>query len=640
MASLRNSGFFSLFAKFNKKKGDGNDEIQEGLIESLGELTLDKDDEELIQLTNSWELSYAGSVTKARIHNEGDTCERYWIGKQFPDTEYENGKRPLSDNIIFEALETLIPQQTQQNPEPIVLTDDSVITPAVPAQPPSPSNPQGTPGTAEVTMKEIGDKIHMSLEYLARTNHLKTTLKRGVRHWGLRFLGCWQTVWDDEKQEITWKARNPKDLILDKNGYIENGVYHGEFLGLRLEDNAQNLITRFPKKEEDIRRECQDKLGSLMGYVQWRTDEYVVYTMKKMVLLKHKNENWNYDKEIEVPDATGQLVKQTVPGHNHWIRPQMPFRFLTCFDLGDEPADKTGLVQQALVTQDNINKGLKQYDRNADHINGGIVVNGLMFNKEQAAQVAEARRQGRTIVTPGDPNAAILFPKQDALPETLYQRIQDDRQRVRERMGIQGTSAAGTQQEQTVRGKIIAGDNDESRTGGGVSEFLEIAAAGLFDDALQFMYVFWDTPHWVSVVGPDNAEQMMQFQASDIPVGAKVVVTIQNGSMVPQDELSLYNEAMAEWEGGISDPLSYFEKTKDPNPLDRATKLMLYRTNPQQYMAEYLQMTPQMPAQPLPEGGGGSTSGAPPGSTPPAGSIPGPIQTQESSLLKSVPLSK
>lgn len=634
MASLRNAGFYSLFAKFNKKKGDSDNDIQEGLIESLGELTLDKDDEELLELTKSWELSYSASAVKARIHDQGDINERYWIGKQFPDTEYENGKRPLIDNMIFEAFETLIPQQTQQNPEPIVLTDGSVVVPAMPPTPATPLTPMN-PGAPEVTMDEIGDKIHMSLEYLARKNHLKTTLKKGVRHWGLRFLGCWQTVWNDEEGEIGWKAINPKDLILDKNAYIENGVYKGEFIGVKLTDTARNLITRFPKFEEDIRKECQDKLGSIIGYIQWRTDEFVVYTMKKTVLLKHKNENWNYDKEVETVDGMGQPTTQIKPGHNHWIRPQMPFRFLTCYDTGDEPADKTGLIQQALVTQDNINKGLKQYDKNADKINGGIVVNGLMFTKEQSAQVAEAHRQGRTIVTPGDPKEAIMFPDMKELPDVIYQRIQDDRQRLRERLGVAGITN-GQQQEETVRGKIIAGDNDSSRTGGGVSEFLEIAAAGLFDDALQFMYVFWDQPHWVSVVGPDNAESMMQFQASDIPPGAKIVVAVQDGSMIPQDELSLYNEAMSEWTNQVSDPLSYFEKTKDPNPKDRATKLMLYKTNPAQYMVDYLGMPPP-PIVQAPLGPEGS-SGAPPGSTPPPGSIPSPVKMQESSLIKKVPI--
>lgn len=630
--SLRTQGFYSLFAKFNKKKGTSDEENKEGLIESFGELTLDMKDEDFIVLKRQWEVAYSGSKTKARIHYEGDICEKYWAGKQFPDTEYENGKRPLVDNVTFEALETMLPQATKQNPEPVVLTDNGD---AWPEQPPTPMNPMGVPA---VPMAEIGKKIHMSLEYLAQRNSLKTILKKGTRHWSLRFLGCWQTVWNDEEQEIGWKAINPKDLILDPNAYIQNGSYHGEFIGLHLYDTAQNLITRFPKKAEDIKRECANKLGSLMGYIQWRTDEYVVYTLKDIVLLKHKNENWNYDKEVDSVDELGQPIKQTVLGMNYWSRPRIPYRFLTVFDLGDEPCDKTSLVSQGLVTQDNINKRLKQIDRNTDNINGGIFVNGLMFNKEQAAQVAEARRQGRTVVTPGKPQDAVFMPPNNPLPEALYQSIQDQRQRYLERFGVAGSTSTGTEQEQTVRGKIIVGDQDASRTGGGVSEYLELVAAGLFEDALQFIYVFWDEAHTVSVLGPENAEQVIEFKASDIPPGRKIVVTVQTGSMIPQDELSSYNEAMGEFEGGLLDPLSFFEKTKDPNPKERAIKLMTYRTNPAQYMQEFLQMTPTVPVQPLPQGLGGSESGQPPNAVSPPPSVPSPIQVQQKELINQVPI--
>lgn len=636
--SIRNSGFFSLFAKFNKKRGQGEVENQEGLIESFGELTLDKSDEELLELTKSWELSYSGSVVKARIHNEGDTCERYWVGRQFPDTEYENGKRPLIDNVIFEATETMIPQATQQNPEPIVLTDDGDAEPERPPMPPTPENPMGTPPIPAVPMSAIGDKIHMSLEYLARTTDLKGVLGKGVRHWTLRFLGAWETSWNGEEMELQVDAINPKELILDKNAYIKNGTYHGEFIGRYLYDTAQNLITRFPKSKEKIKQECKMKLGSLMGYIRWRTDEFTVYTLKDIVLLKHKNEFWNYDKETLGIGPSGEPVPQTVRGQNQWNRPRIPMRFLTVFDLGDEPADKTSLVQQSLVTQDNINKRLKQIDRNTDNINGGVVVNGLIFNKEQSAQVAEARRQGRTIVTPGDPKTAIYFPENHPVSDSLWKSIEDSRMRLLQRFGVAGSTASATNQEQTVRGKIIVGDQDASRTGGGVSKSLEAVAAGIFEDLLQGIYVFWDEPHMISVMGPDNAATMMQFSASEIPQDRKIVIAVQDGSMVPQDELSLYNEAMAEWEGGISDPLSYYEKTKDPNPLDRAQKLMMYRTNPAQYQIEYLKQQPQVATQPLPQGGGGAETGQPPAAVSPQPSVPSPVQAQETDLLKQVPI--
>jgi hypothetical protein len=624
---IRNSGFFSLFSRFNKKKGDDH-EVQEGLIEELGALSLDLDEEQFLERTKNWELSYSGSMLKKRIHEEGDIDEKYWMGRQGPDTEYENGKRPLIDNVIFVAEETMIAQTTQQNPEPVVLTDNGE---AWPAQAPTPLNPQGTPA---IPMSEIGDKIHMSLEYLARENNLKATLGKGVRHWSLRFLGAWETSWNGEDEEISVDAINPKDLILDKNAYIKNGTYYGEYIGRRLYDSAENLITRFPEKEEAIKREANGKLGSIIGYTRWRTDEIVVYTMKDNVLFKHKNEMWNYDKPVMEIGPTGEPIQSMQPGSNYWSRPRIPMRFLTVFDLGDEPADKTGLVQQSLVTQDNINKGLKQYDRNADNINGGIVVNGLMFNKEQAAQVAEARRQGRTVVTPGKPEDAIMFPEQSQLPSTLMERIQMDKQNILERFGVYGSTPANQSQEETVRGKIIEGQQDQSRATA-VTKPLEIVAAGIYEDMLQGIFVFWDQPHWISVVGPDNAQTMMQFQASDIPPGRKIVVTVQDGSMIPQDELSIYNEAMAEWQAKVSDPLSYYEKTKDPNPLERAQKLMIFKTNPAQYMAEYLQL--QAPSPVASVGGQPQGGGAPPASVPQPKNAPTAVQAQEKQLISSVP---
>lgn len=614
---LLTAGFYSLFSKFNKSKNKERDENKEGLVEELGELTLKMDDKELLDLKKSWELLYSNSETKLRVQIEGTIMERYWKGRQFPDTEYENGKRPLSDNIIFEGLETMIPLATQQNPEPVVMSDN----------------------TEE--MKNIGEKIHMALEFLANRNFLKTTLKKGVRHWALRFVGVWQVAWDAKEKEIVVQARNPKDMIFDPHGYIENGRYFGEFLGVPMNDTASNLVIRFPKKKEEIKKECRGKMGSLMTYTQWWDGEgkYIFYTLNDIMLSKSKNPHWNYDKEGITLDDYGQIIKKIEPGKNHLPLPEIPFIFLTVFDLGDEPIDKTGLIQQGLVTQDNINKRLKQIDRNADNINGGVVVNGLMFNKEQSAQVAEARRQGRTIITPGNPNEAIMFPTMQALPDTLFESLNDQRKRFLDRFGAAGSTSTGTEQEKTVRGKIIQGNNDSSRTGGGVSEYLEVAAARIFNYWVQMIYVYYDTPHLISVIGPNNAQQMITLETAELPLDRKFFINVQTGSMVPQDELSIYNEAMSLWEGGALDPLSLFEKLKDPNPQERAEKLMMYKLSPQMYMQQYLQVQlPLMSQQPIAQGGGGSESGAPPASIQTAPPTATPMQQQEKQLIGQVPI--
>lgn len=614
-SGLRTAGFYSLFSRFNKTKGKSDDTKEDGVVESLSLLTLDKKDDELLAYIKKRETLYDGSTLKQRIHGDGDINQRYWVGRQFPDTEYENGKRPLTDNVTFEAFETMIPQATQKNPEPIVLTDNSL------------------------DMQELGDKVHMALEYVANFNHLKTKLKKATRYWGLRFVGCVQVGYSFEENEITYKVINPKDLIFDIHSYIEDGEYYGESLGLKLHDTGENLITRFPNKKQEIERFIgKDKLGSIVTYTQFWTDEFLVFKLKDIILRKTKNPHWNYDEEVESVDGSGQPTKTVQPGYNHLSRPKMPFMFLTVFDLGDEPADKTSLISQGLVTQDNINKRLKQIDRNTDNINGGVVVNGLMFNKEQAAQVAEARRQGRTIVTPGKPADAIYFPDNKPLPTALYDSLNDSRQRFMSRFGVSGSTAENVSQQETVRGKIIVSQADTSRTGGGVTEYLELMAARIFDYTLQMMYVYWKEPHWISVVGPDNAAQVVSLEASEFPQDRKFIVTVQNGSMIPKDELSIYNEAQAQWEAEVIDPLSYYEKLKDTNPQDKATKLLIYKSNPIQYMQMFLQpkpeataaMQPQIPEQT--QGGG-----TPPSAVPQPQSAQGPVQQQESALIKSVP---
>ena len=602
-----------LFSRFNKSKGKSNDEITEGVITSDNLLDLDKPDTDLISQARAWTAKYDNSSTAGRIKKDGDTNERYWRGRQFPDTEYDNGKRPLTDNIIFEALETFLPLATQKAPEPVVETDDS---------------PE---------MEVVKDKIYMSLMYIGRVNHIKTKIKKGVRFWANRYVGAWKIGWDSEKNEISIIVVKPQNLIFDTDYGIDDGEYMGEYLGEKMEGIASDLITRFPDKKDDITKLCGEKLGSLMGYTQWWTKEALFYTMAGVVLGKYKNPNWNYDETKTITDADGNVSEKLVAGQNHFPHPQIPYAFLTVFDLGDEPCDKTSLIEQGLVTQDNINKRLKQIDRNADNINGGIVVSGQYFSKEAAAQVAQARREGRTITVPtGKIEDAILFPANQALPEFVYQSLQDSRERFMARFGVAGTSSGSSDQEETVRGKIIAGDNDTSRIGGGITEYIEIAASRIFNHCVQMMYVYYDVPHEISIIGPGNTQQLFTFMASEIPPGRKIFVSVQDGSLVPQDDLSKYNQAQAMWESEALDPLSYFEMTQDKNPLERAQRLMLYKSNPALYSATYLKTpTPQTELPPQQQG---SESGAPPNSVPTPPPEKTPIGQEEHQLIEKVPI--
>src|SRR3990167_8723700 len=187
------------------------------------------------------------------------------------------------------------------------------------------------------------------------------------------------------------------------------------------------------------------------------------WKFEKTILLKKKNPHWNYDKteSEEFIDDYGTAVSEPVEtkGTNHFNVPKMPYSFLSVLNLGDQPMDKTSLIGQNLANQDRINKRDKQIDKNADRMNGGLVVSlaraGL--TKEQASGVTRALRKGGVVCIPdGSPREAIDQYNPVGLPADVFNDRNDTRVRMRDIFGVSGSSQAGLKGEETVRGKIMS----------------------------------------------------------------------------------------------------------------------------------------------------------------------------------------
>ena len=119
------SAYASLGSDLNKRKGEQVPETKEGVVsEKLPELTLQMSDEELVKLTEKWEKAWRDSPNKADWERQIEENERYWLGKQY-EGPLDDKTRPMVDNLIFESLETFLPQATRRNPEPMVSVDNS-----------------------------------------------------------------------------------------------------------------------------------------------------------------------------------------------------------------------------------------------------------------------------------------------------------------------------------------------------------------------------------------------------------------------------------------------------------------------------------------------------------------------------------
>ena len=586
----------SLGQNINKVSEERKDKDEGAVSEFLEEFKIDMSDDDLIALAKKWEVSWKEVYEGSDDNNDGleerqKQSVKYWRGNAGSGIEAELGIKVegSGDNLIFEALETFLPIATKQNPEPMVNADNT---------------PEG------VKLADTIKKVLVHQSGMTRLN-LKITIKQAVRNWALKFVGAVQIGWSGREDDMDIEVVKPEHLILDPNGYIKRGEYIGEFIGRLKKDTAKNLIARFPDKKKDIEEQCNSKLGTKMNYKEFWTDDYVFWKLNDVILAKIKNPHWNYEEEVKEPvmtvDEDGNEIQDftedgdeiytttTIPGANHFKYPKKPFVLLSIFNLGDKPYDETSLIEQNIPNQDKINKRSKQIDKNIDNINSGWVISGdAGFNEAQSTRAAEALMGGGVAFCPkGDPNKLVTKITGDGLPADVYNERQDARNELRGVFGITGLQPQGTQNEKTVRGKILQKTADVDRIGGGISEYIELFSSKIYDWLIQMMYVYYDEEHSFPILGKDGTQDWITIKNSDID--KSLTVSVKEGSLIPKDSLTKSHLAIDLWGAGALDPLSLYEYLEFPNPKEMVQKLIQWNENPMALIGEGEAPPAQMP---------------------------------------------
>lgn len=606
-------GVMGLFSTTNKARGtDDESNASENFI--LPEFESSLKDDEIIKLTNQW-LDFDSSYQK-EIKRQQEDNVNYWIGKQFDDIEVAGTtKKPLVDNLIFEAIETFLPIATKGNPQANVYADGSE--------------------NGNILAKNMSD----ALLYQAERQKLRMKLKGATRNWALYMIGCVKIVWDSNENDMDTKVILPSRLIFDKHAEIDvGGVYKGEYLGERKKISARRLKKMFPKKEKYIDELVSGNLGTKLTYIEWWTNFDLFFTLEGEVLGKFKNPHWNYDGKTTVVDpVTKEEIVEDVEGRNHFSAPQIPYLFLTIFNIGKRPHDDTSLVQQNIALQNDINKTKQQIARNVESQNNGIVLSGSHFTKEQAAEAATQLQRGNPLWVPsGDIRASYSRDSAPALSRDVYQHLEDSRNELRNIFGTSGSSPQGLEGQKTVRGKILINQLDSSRIGGGVTEYIEQLANSIYNWYVQMMYVYYTEEHKFSVVGPKAQEQktIQNLQFGDI----KFHVVVKDGSLIPKDPLTKRNEAMDLWSAGAIAPIPFFSALDYPNPYESAKELITWQLIQKGALPPQV-MFPDLMAPPAPTGADQTNAVNPQEAqaeiNPPAG-----LSTEQQSrqLIQSVPL--
>lgn len=572
-------------------KALGKDNKRDGSVgELMDELTLDRTDEELLSLKTKWEKKSKGYTQK--ILHKQKRNEKYYMGNSFGSGVFGDGnegamnyqtiesddtKLPLADNLIFQAVETFIPEVTKQSADPIIMAD-------------------GTPDGEEYAklMKEV---------ILEKADQLRIRLKMKIacRFWSLLYLGPFQFGWDAEEDDMMIEPIDTKKLVFDPKGTVRFGEYDGEYMCIPKECSAKELIALYPNQAQYIAELVEGKMGTMIRYEEWLTSEMVFWTLKEVVLGKNKNPFFNYDQvQKQIVDPMGQVQTVMAPPLNHFTEPEMPFAFLSVFSLLRQPHDATGLVEQNLSNQDRLNKFLRQIDKNTDIMNGGWGISGDAFTLEQAANAVTALRapDGVVWVPKGPVDNAIKKFSGQGLPNDIYLQVNDIREQLMGIFGVTGFTSQGVQSEQTVRGKIIVRGQDQGRSSG-VSEFVEQLYDQIFNWMVQLITIRYEEKHLVGILGQERTARFIHLRE----MGIQLYVSVKEGSLIPKDPLTKYNQAMDLWDKQAIDPYSFYQAIDDPDPQQSTERLLLYKTNPIQY-AQQFNIQPQMMPQQAATGGG------------------------------------
>lgn len=544
--------------EFLKNKSVAGEDPKEGMSDQLPELTLEMSDEELLDISKKWMKSW--NRISGEIKAKRDVIEEYYLGNQ--PVETSNEERPLVDNLEFEALETYLPMATKKNPDPMVICDET---------------PEG---------KEFAEQIAKTLVDLADRLRFKLRLKRIVRFWAMYYLGVLKIAWSEKDDEISLDVIRPHKLIMDPDGFIDDDMrYTGEFLGEYKEETISDAIKRFPDQEKFLMDEADKMEGTKITYVEWWTNDFTFWKYKETILGKMKNPHWNYEFEEDQVDEEGNptepIMKQP---YNHFKYPQMPYVFLSIFNLNKHPYDETSLLEQALPMQDLINRRQHQINKNVDEMNNGWVITGGVKNKEEATQLVNTLRDGGAAYMPdgGTPRDVVDKIGATSLPADVFNNLFDARNELRNIFGVRGSTPQGTINEQTLGGKVVIKNQDTSRVGGGTSEYIEQFSDRAYNYMVQMMAVYYDEVREKAVAGKEGQLDSAKLGKEMFEAYQKqVTVSVKEGSLIPKDPMSEANEALTLATAGLIDPVTMFDKLDFPDPLEAAKRLYMWQAAPQ-----------------------------------------------------------
>ncbi len=563
----------NIFNRFKKQDKDfsveGAEESKELLKLSMKDVDMIREiDVDILDSTPLWSM-----MKKVQEENE-----QYYLGEQLDRSRFK-WELPTAENLLYGHQETIISIITSKRRDPLVLsardTDES---------------------------KVLAGETQQFLGWKWNDENMIVKFEDWVRQASIARIGVFKIRFNPDKDDFEIYNLRADRIMVDKDATDE---YNAKFIVEFKEDTLGDLIKTYPNAKKELTEVYGEKLGTLIKYIEYWTNEFVVWKVGNILLGKKKNPNWNWD-EKDRKESLKKLRKQWIEKTrteklenillNYFNEPRKPYIIVSLKNLGKDIYGDTTDFEQGKVIQDIITRRKRQIDRAAVKGIGREVFSGAFISKEEAK---------KTISNPCSPLWLERGKASDAVTQippalispVLFNDLQESKTALDNVMGIHGTSRGEQGPQETARGRTILKEGDFGRIDlvvRRIDKKLELLYAWM----MQMAKVYYDEQHYMKMLGKEGAINYLKFSRDNIEDGQEILVK----SELTVDKAVQRENATKRLELGLSDPLTYLEEMDVPKPKELARRLVFYNIDPKLYVSQFLMDENTEGAENTPEG--------------------------------------
>jgi len=536
-----------------------------------------------------------------------------------------------------------------------IFTDTEAVINALIANPPVPNL---LPNRDTPEAKALAQKQEKFFMRRYEDLNVKETMRKGYRNLYFGRLFVVKVFWNFKTNDFDVKALDPRQVRVSSKATKE---IESEFAIEEVPETLEGLIARFPLKKEEILKkfgykdEKQVSINNpdLVYREAWIYDHVIFQYDQSLILGKMRNPYWDWDGLMMTPEEMEQLENlQDNPEarrmflngikisqderkeqagdnpkaayyYNYFDVPRKPYIFGTVLNNEQTPIGRTDFINEAAPLQEAVDRRKRQFDENAELMNGIIKVDAGVMSKEDAQKL---RYETSGIIYGKGVATGVSRETGQPLPQFMYQDMQDSRMEIDNIMAASSAFRGERQGEETKAGRLALIDQSFLR----LNELVQLGdfiSREMFAWFYQLAKLRYTTMHYAKTLGKADAMEIIGLQQDDFENG--VDIRVIPGKSLPEDKQFQFQLAQQDVQKGILSPIDYFKKAGYESPLETARNAVEYQLNPARavgltddQIAGMVPQNPGTPPPPPPTIGGGNPSEVPiPESSPLSGTF-------------------